>query len=397
MGPLEGLKILDLGTMMAGPYAATFLADLGADVIKVEHPKMGDHSRQFGPRKEGVALFWKSIGRNKRSITLDLSKPRGQELLRRLAAQVDVIIENFRPGTLEKWNVGYEELKRINPRLIMQRTSGFGYGGPYTPYPGFGTLVEAMSGFAHVTGSPDGPPTLPQFALADGIAAIWGAMGVLAAVYQRDVRGGPGQWIDNPLYEPIMRIMEVMLLEYDQTGHVRQRLGNRIPDAAPRGAYETAEKGRWVALSGSAQAAAMRVFRAIGREDLAEDPRLQDNQGRVKHVDLIDQALADWIGRHTLEEALETFRACDAPAAPVYDAAGIFADPHFRARQTLVEVPDRELGSITMMNVGPRFSEAETAIRFTGPALGEHNREVYADWLGLSDEELEGLRAEGVI
>lgn len=397
MGPLEGVRVLDVGTLFAGPLSATLLADMGAEVIKVEHPRKGDTARGFGPQKDGVGVYWKSLARSKRCITLDLSKPQGQELFLRLAEHVDVVIENFRPGTLERWNVGWDALERVNPGLVLLRTSAFGPGGPYRDLPGYGTLAEAMSGFAHVTGSPDGPPTLPQLPLADGIAAVFGAMAIVAALYHRDARGGSGQWIDNPISEPILRVMELMLCEYDQLGIVRQRQGNHIPDSAPRGAYETRERGRWVALSGSSDETARRVFAAIGRHDLLDDPELKTNQGRVANGERISAAIGEWIGRHTVEETVERFRAVDAPAAPVYDSAGIFTDPHFRTRETLVEVPDEDFGTVTVLNVTPRFSATPGGIRFTGPARAAHNDDVYAELLGLDAETLDALRVDGVI
>jgi len=244
MGPLEGVRILDVGTLFAGPLSATLLADLGADVVKVEHPRKGDTARTFGPQKDGKGVYWKSLARNKRCVTLDLSRPKGQGLFLDLVRNVDVVIENFRPGTLERWNVGWDAIESVNPRAVLLRTSAFGPGGPYSGFPGYGTLAEAMSGFAHVTGDPDGPPTLPQMPVADGVAGLFGAVGILAALYRRDAGGGSGQWIDNTIYEPITRLMELMLCEYDQLGTVRQRQGNLIPDSSPRGAYETSEPGR---------------------------------------------------------------------------------------------------------------------------------------------------------
>lgn len=397
MGPLEGLRLLDVGNLAAGPWTGTFLADLGADVIKVEHPEHGDAARWFGPRADGQSLFWKTMARNKRCITLNLSRPKGQELLKRLVADSDVLVENYRAGTLDRWNLGWDVLKEVNPGLVMVRTSGFGQDGPYSGYPGFGTLAESMSGFAHVTGEPDGPPQLPQFPLADGLAALVGAIGALAGVYHRAVGGGSGQWIDNTLYEPLMRLMELMAVEYAQLGIVRQRTGNRIKDTVPRGAYETVEPGRWVALSGSNPATASRIFRAIEREDLLDDPRLADNQGRIQHADLVDAALAEWIGKHTVDEVLARFREADAPVAPIYDMAGIFSDPHFQQRRSHITVPDDDLGEITVQNVMPRFSETPGGVRFTGPDKGAHNEEIFVDRLGLSREELDALRAEGVL
>lgn len=397
MGPLEGVRILDVGTLFAGPMSATLCADLGADVIKAEHPVKGDTARTFGPQKDGQGVYWKSLARNKRCITLNLSHPEGQRLFLELARHVDVIIENFRPQTLERWNVGWETLHEVNPDLVLLRTSGFGPGGPYSGYPGYGTLAEAMSGFAHATGSPDGPPTLPQLPIADGIAGIAGALGVVSALYHRDARGGGGQWIDNTIYEPIMRLMELMLCEYDQLGTVRQRQGNRIPDSSPRGAYETAEPGRWVALSGSSTETAQRIFLAIGREDLANDPRLATNKGRVAGADRINAAVEEWISQHSLDEVLERFREADAPIAPIYDSEGIFNDPHFLSRESIVSVPDEDFGTVTVQNVMPRLSATPGKIRFSGPAKGAHNHDVYVGLLKLGEDEVQALHDEGAI
>jgi crotonobetainyl-CoA:carnitine CoA-transferase CaiB-like acyl-CoA transferase len=277
------------------------------------------------------------------------------------------------------------------------RTSGFGQEGPYSVYPGFGTLAESMSGFAHVTGEADGPPELPQFPLADGMAAMVGTIGALAGVFNVNKGNGSGQWIDNSLYEPLMRLMELTAMEYAHLGTVRERSGNRIKDTVPRGAFETAEKGRWVALSGSNPATAARIFRAIEREDMLADPRLQDNQGRARHADLVDEALAEWIGRHTVAEVLDRFRRADAPIAPIYDISQIFEDEHFHARQSHVKVPDDDLGEVTMQAVMPRFSETPGAIRFTGPEKGAHNQDVFVDELGLTEGEIAELREQGII
>jgi formyl-CoA transferase len=337
------------------------------------------------------------MARNKKCITLNLGHDRGRDLLKRLAADSDVLVENYRAGTLDRWGLGWNALKEVNPRLVMVRTSGFGQDGPYSSYPGFGTLAESMSGFANITGEEDGPPQLPQFPLADGMAAMVGTIGALAGIYRVKAEGGSGQWIDNSLYEPIMRLMELSAMEYAHLGTVRKRSGNRIKDTVPRGAYKTAEEGRWVALSGSNPATARRILQAIEREDLVNDPRLADNQGRAQHADLVDEALATWIGAHTVAEVLDRFRQADAPIAPIYDIAGVMQDEHFRARQTHVRVPDDELGEVTMQTVMPRFSETPGEIRFAGPNMGAHNDEVYLGRLGLSQTEVDELKAQGTI
>jgi len=395
MGPLEGIRVLDIGNLLAGPWSGTFLGDLGADVIKIEHPEIVDAVRNFGARAEGTGLFWKSAARNKRCITLKLSTPRGREILLELVKTADVLIENYRAGTMEKWGIAFEDLEQVNPNLVMVRTSGFGQTGPYSGNPGFGTLAEAMSGFANVTGENDGPPQLPQMALADGIAALFGTIGALAGLINVK-NGGGGQWIDNALYEGLTRITENMAMEAWYTGVPRQRLGNRIGDLTPRGAYESSEPGKWVALSGGNQATAHRIFKAIGRAEMNEDPRFMDNQSRIKHADLIDEALQDWIGQHTRDEVLKTFREADAPIAPIYTHAELLEDPHFVARETHIMIPDDDLGEVKVQNVMPRFSKTPGSIRFTGPDHGSHNAEVFGE-IGLTQKDLDELKQEGII
>lgn len=395
MGPLDGIRVLDIGNLLAGPWTGTFLADLGADVIKIEHPEIVDPVRNFGARAEGKGLYWKSAGRNKRCITLKLSTPRGREILLELVKTADVVIENYRAGTMEKWGIAFEDLEKVNPNLVMVRTSGFGQQGPYAGFPGFGTLAEAMSGFANITGENDGPPQLPQLPLADGIAALFGTIGALAGLMHVK-NGGGGQWIDNALYEGLMRLTENMAMEAWYTGVPRERLGNRIADTTPRGAYETSEPGKWVALSGSNPATARRIFEAIGRADMNDDPRFMDNQSRIKHADLIDEALQDWIGQHTRDEVLATFREADAPISPIYTHAELLEDPHFVARDTHVMIDDADLGEVKVQNVMPRFSKTPGEIRFSGPDHGAHNLDVFAE-IGLTQKDLDELKQEGVI
>lgn len=395
-GPLAGLRVIDIGQLVAGPMVATFLGDLGAEVIKVEHPVHGDAVRVFGTQVEGQSLYWKTLGRNKRCITLDLSKAGGQQVLKRLVSVSDVLTENFRAGTLERWGLGWESLREHNPDLVVVRTSGFGQDGPYSSRPGFGTLAEAMSGFSYVTGEPDGPPQLPQFPLADGLAALVGTVGALASLRHRDAGGG-GQWVDNALYEPLMRLLELIVLEQSETGRTRTRTGSRMLDVVPRGCYETSDPGRWVALSGSTPATASRILVAIGRHDLATDRRLQNNADRVVNRELIDDALTEWIGRHTLDEALETLSRADAPVGPVYSSKDILEDPHFRHRKTYVELDDPDLGSILLQNVIPRLSETPGQIRHAGKGKGEDNRWALEELLGLRPEEIQALTSEGVI
>ncbi|HEV2460579.1 MAG TPA: CoA transferase, partial [Ktedonobacterales bacterium] len=392
---LEGIRVLDIATMAAAPWAAAYLAELGADVVKIEMPSTGDHQRRWGTPKNGEGLFWKSMSRNKRSITLNLGKPRGAALFKRLAAEADVVIENFRPGTLERWGIGYETLHAINPRLILLRVTGFGQCGPYAPRPGFGTLAESLTGFAHLTGQPGGPPTLPNGPLADGLAGVTGAYAVMVALYWRDAQGGTGQQIDLSLCEPLLRLLEPALMDYAQFGIARGRVGNRSDHVAPRNSYQCGD-GRWVSISASAQSIFERLMDAIGRPELRTDPRFAVNSARVANVDALDEIIGAWIRRHTRDEVLAALQQAEVAVAPIYDIPDIFADPHFDARQSFTAVEDTDLGSMRLVNVVPRFSETPGRVRTTGPTLGSHNAEVYGA-LGLDAGEIETLRHDGVI
>ncbi|HEX8997667.1 MAG TPA: CoA transferase [Ktedonobacterales bacterium] len=392
---LDGVRVLDIATMAAAPWAAAYLAEFGADVLKVEAPVVGDHQRRWGTPKNGEGLSWKSMSRNKRSVTLNLGKPAGAEIFKRLVADVDVVIENFRPGTLERWGIGYETLQAINPRLVLLRVSGFGQTGPYRQRPGFGTLAESLTGFAALTGHPGGPPTLPNMPLADGVAGVTGAFAVMLALYWRDAQGGTGQMIDLSLCEPLLRLIEPALLDYDQFGIVRGRIGNRSDHVAPRNSYQCGD-GRWLSISASAQSIFERLMDAIGRPELRTDPRFAVNAARVQNVDELDEIIGAWLRRHDRDEALQLLEAAQVAAAPVYEVCDIFSDPQFQARQSLIEVADENLGAIRMVNVAPRLSATPGEVRTTGPALGAHNADVYGR-LGLSADEMEQLRQDGVI
>ena len=394
--PLEGLRVLDVATVIGGPGAATRLADFGADVIKVEHPITGDTTRAFGWRVGGVALWWKHLSRNKRPVTLKLSDPRGRDLLLRLAERSDVLIESFRPGTLERWGLGPDQLLSRNPRLVVLRISGFGQTGPYAHRPGFGTLAESLSGFVHMNGDPDGPPLLPPIALADEVAALLGAFAVMVALHYRDRDDGPGQVIDQSLFEGLFGITGPVALAYDRLGLVTGRHGSRLAYVAPRGAFRTADE-RWVAISGTSQSVADRIFAAIERPDLSSDPRFATNEGRLDHVEELDQVIAEWIGGHTLQEVMAAFEAHEAAASPIYDVQQIFADLQYGARGTLVRIPDDDLGEVILPEVQPRLSVSPGRLRHAGLGMGAANRAVYIEDLGLSQEDLDRLRAEGVV
>jgi crotonobetainyl-CoA:carnitine CoA-transferase CaiB-like acyl-CoA transferase len=391
--PLDGITVVDAATLFAGPLAATVLGDFGAEVIKVEHPK-GDPSRSHGYAKDGVGLWWKMLGRNKRCVTLSLSKPEGAELFKKLAREADVVIESFRPGTLERWDLGYEQLSEENPGLVLARVTGFGQFGPYSNRPGFGTIAESMSGFAHVTGQPDGPPTLPPFGLADGIAALATACAILMALRARDATG-KGQVVDLAIIEPIFTVLGPQPIAYDQLGMVQERTGNRSNNNAPRNTYQTKD-GKWVAISTSAQNIAERVMRLVGRPEFIEEPWFQKGSERAKHADELDEAVGSWISERTTDEVVEAFEEANAAITPIYNIADIMQDPQYQALDSIITVDDSELGPIKMQNVLFRLSETPGKVKWSGPRLGEHNEEVYGE-LGIDEERLEELAEKGVV
>ena len=395
---LEGLKILDTSQLFAGAMPATLMGDFGAEVIKVEHPKYGDNLRSVGAVKDGVPLAWKFHSRNKKCITLDLGSPEGGEIFKRLVKDTDILIEAFRPGTMERWGLGYEDLKAVNPRLIMVRVSGFGQTGPYKSRPGFGTLAEAMSGFVHITGQPDGPPTLPPLALADGIAGLFGLFGAMFAVYYRDVAGaGVGQEIDVSLYEPMSFILGAQPLAYDQTGIIQNRRGNRSGGGGPRNLYLCSD-GKWVALSATTQSIARRVMQLVGGDELADDPRYATPAARAQHADEVDALVTEWIRQYPRETVLERFEQAQAAIGPVYNIAEFMEDPQAKSRESIVPVEDPDLGTIRMQNTFPLMSQTPGKIRFTGPTeMGAHNHEIYAERLGMSEDDVQRLKQEGII
>ena len=394
-GPLVGLKVIDLGMLFAGPLVATNLADLGADVIKIEPPK-GEEVRKIGRFKNGESLWWRVVARNKTLVTVDISKPAGAEIAKRLARTADVLIENFRPGRIKEWGLGYDTLAAGNPGLVMLHISGYGQEGPYSDRPGMGTLAEAFSGFAHVTGEADGPPTLPPFPFADGVAAMSGTYAVLAALYARERNGGLGDEIDLSLYEPLLSLMGAMVIDYDQLGVNMKRKGNRSTWTVPRNAYRTQDE-RWVVVSAAANSIAQRLFRAIGRDDMADDPGLATNPQRVKRLEECDGVIAKWIAGHTLEETLQRFHDFDVVAGPIYDVAQISADPHVQHRGTLVEVEDPVLGTVRLQNVVPRFRRSPGRIRWPGKSgIGADTRTVLTD-LGYSSDDIDRLESAGII
>jgi crotonobetainyl-CoA:carnitine CoA-transferase CaiB-like acyl-CoA transferase len=394
MKPLTGLRVIELATLFAGPLAGTFLGDFGAEVTKVEHPVKPDPSRGHGASKDGIGLWWKVIGRNKRAITLDLSAPAGQELLLRLVADADVVIENFRPGTLERWNLSYERLAAVNPEIVLARVTGFGQTGPYARRPGFGTLAEAMSGFAALTGEPDGPPMLPPFGLADGIAALATAYAIMVALEARRATGH-GQVVDLAIIEPILMLLGPQISAFDQLGAVQPRTGNRSVNNAPRNLYRTADDA-WVAVSTSSQSIAERVMTLVGRADVITQPWFATGRTRAEHADELDAAVAGWVAGHTLAETVAAFEKAEAAIAPIYDVRDIVADPQYAALGTVATVADDDLGELRMQNQLFRLSATPGEIRWAGRAHGRDTDVVLTE-LGLSGEQIEKLRAERVI
>jgi len=394
--PLEGLRVVDAATLAAGPMVATMLGEFGAEVVKVEQPGVGDPLRTWGDQCDGVGLFWKSMSRNKQCVTMDLRSEDGQDLFHRLLAKSDVLVVNNRPSALAAWGLDYDSVHRRHPQLVMLHVSGYGAGGDKSDRPGFGTLAEAMSGFAHVTGQPDGPPTLPPFFLADGVAAQSATAAVMMALYHRDLHGGGGQLVDVNLIEPLARLIETSTLAFSHLGKVPGRVGNLLPASAPRNAYRTAD-GKWLAISSASPNIALRVFRAIDRPDLADNPAYADPVERQRRAVEVDGLVAGWIADRTLAEAMAVFERGEVAAAPVYDAQQLLADEHLRARGSFVSVDDPDLGAMTVQAPVARLSETPGRVEHLGRALGADNERVLVGLLGVEPDRLAALRAAGTI
>lgn len=391
--PLAGFKVLDISNFLAAPMCAMFLADFGAEVIKVERPGHGDEVRYWGENKDGVGLYFKVLGRGKKSLELDLRTPFGVEVVKRLVAECDVVLENYRTGTLEKWGLGWDVLSAINPRLVLVRVTGFGQSGPNRHRPGFGTLAEAYAGFVHVNGEPDRPPLLPGFGLADSTTGLMAAFLTSTALHEVG-RSGKGQVIDLAIYETLLTLLGPQIINYDQLGLVQERNGSRLPFTAPRNTYRCRD-GLYVSMAGSAQSIFERICAALGIEHVLDDPRFATNRARLTNAKALDEQLQAGIETFDRADLLERFVALDATAAPVNSVADIMADPHVQARENVVAVFDRELGGmVQMQNVVGKLSRTPGRIDRAGPILGEHNREILIDQLGYSEE---ALRAEGIM
>jgi crotonobetainyl-CoA:carnitine CoA-transferase CaiB-like acyl-CoA transferase len=394
-GPLAGLRVIDAAVLFAGPVIGTLLADFGADVIKVEHPK-GDALRTLGWQKDGVSLWWAFVNRNKRLVSIDFGEPEGAALLKELVRDADVLIESFRPGTFERWGLGPDVLQAINPRLVMVRCSGYGQTGPYSPRPGFGTVAESISGFAHINGQPDGPPTLPPFALGDGVASLFGTFATMFALWHRDVHDAPGQIVDLAIYEPLFWLLGPQSLVYDQLGRVQGRTGSSTDWTAPRNAYRTRD-GRWLGLSASSQSIAERVMRLVGHPEVIDEPWFGDHNGRVENQALLDRYIGEWIEQREYEEVATAFEAQHAVIGPIYSIADIFDDPQYIARDTITTVDDPKLGRARVQNAVPRLSATPGRVRHLGGDLGQDNLAVLVGELGRTLEDIERLRRAGIV
>ena len=395
-GPLTDVRVLEMGQLLAGPFCGQLLADFGADVIKFEQPEIGDPMRQWGREKpHGKSLWWPVVARNKKSATLNLRTEEGQTIIRDLVAQSDVLLENFRPGTLERWNLSYEELSAINPRLIMVRVTGFGQTGPYSKRAGYGAIGEAMGGLRHVVGDPSTPPSRMGISIGDELAAVYATMGTLMALHARE-RTGRGQVVDSAIYEAVLGMMESLITEYDQAGYVRERTGAVLPNVSPSNVFPTRD-GKLMLIAANQDTVFKRLAAAMGRPELAEDERYATHSARGRHMRELDGLIADWtvtIDREDLEEILNEH---GVPCGLIYRPPEMLADPHFQAREAIVDVPDPVFGSLKMQNVAPRLSATPGEIRHGGPELGADNDYVYKELLDIAEGTLEDYRQRGII
>ena len=395
-GPLEGIRVVEMGSLLAGPFCGQLLGDFGAEVVKVEPPGKGDPMREWGAKKDGVGLWWPVIARNKKSVTLNLREPDGQEVAKRLIASADVLVENFRPGTLERWGLDYDTLSERNPGLVMARVSGFGQTGPYSRRAGFGSVGEAVGGLRYIVGEPGRPPVRVGIALGDALAGTLSALGVLMALYRRDARGGTGQVIDVGIYEAVLAYMECMIPEYALAGKVRERTGAWLPGVAPSNIYPSADR-EWLVLGANVDKVFARLAGAMGRAELAEDRRFATHAARGEHAEELDGLIAEWTSRHPIAELVEILDRAGVPASKIFTAADMLSDPQFAARENIVQVDDPRIGPVPMQNVVPRMSASPGSVRSTGPALGAHNAEVLTKILGISERELEALGQSGIV
>lgn len=395
--PLAGVRVVEMGSLLAGPFCGQLLGDYGAEVIKVEPPGKGDPMRQWGRhRKNDKTLWWPIIARNKKSVTLNLREEDGQEIARKLIATADIVVENFRPGTMEKWGLGYEDLSRENPGLVMVRVSGYGQTGPYSQRAGFGSIGEAMGGIRHVTGFPEMPPPRVGISLGDSLAATFGALGAVAALYNREANDGRGQVVDVGIYEAVLALMESTIPEYALAGNVRERTGTILPFVAPSNTYPTGD-GDYVVIGANADTVFGRFAEALGHPEWAEDERYATHHARGENQRELDDRISAWTGERSVDEVLEVMAEAGVPAGKVFTAKDMMEDPHYAARENVVTINDSEIGPFPMQNVVPRLTGTPGKVRWTGPALGQHNDEVYGEVLKMSEEEQAELRERGII
>lgn len=393
--PLAGIRVLELGNMIAAPFCARILAEFGAEVVKIEDPKGGDQLRQWRKMYKGTSLWWLAQARNKKSVTVDLRTAAGQEVARRLALRSDIVIENFRPGTLERWGIGYEALRAQHPGMIMVRLTGYGQTGPYKDRPGFGVIGEAMGGMRYITGYPDRPPVRMGISIGDTIAALYGAIGALIALHHRKVNGGTGQMIDLALYEAVFGVMESLVPEFDVLGFVRERAGNALPGIVPSNTYATRD-GKFVIIGANGDKIFKRFMTAIGRADLAADASLATNEGRVARTEELDRVIGEWVAALDLEQVLDVLDAAEVPSGKIYDARDILRDPHYAARAMIEQHRLSDGQGVKLPAIVPKLSATPGRTRWLGPKLGEHTREVLAE-LGYDEAQCAELRAAGVI
>lgn len=395
-GPLSDLRVIELGTLLAGPFCGQLLGDMGAEVIKIEPPNQGDPMRVWGREKaHGKSLWWPVVARNKKAITLDLRQAEGQRILHELVGKADFLLENFRPGTLEKWNCGWEQLSRVNPRLIMIRVSGFGQTGPYAKQAGFGAIGEAMGGLRYVVGDPSTPPSRMGISIGDSLAATFACVGALSALHYREATGR-GQVVDSAIYEAVLNMMESLITEYDKAGYIRERTGAILPNVAPSNVYPTKD-GQMVLIAANQDTVFSRLAEAMGQPELCRNPKYATHTARGTNQAELDELVGRWTSTRTREEVLKLMEQHGVPAGLIYRAPEMLEDPHFKARQAIISTPHPDFGELRMQNVAPKLSETPGGVRAPSPQLGEHNEEVYMGLLGMSRERFEQLRGARVI
>jgi formyl-CoA transferase len=394
-GPLSDLRVIEMGTLLAGPFCGQLLGDMGAEVVKVEPPNQGDPMRVWGRQKAGEpSLWWPVVARNKKAVTLDMRQEEGQSILKDLVKKADFLLENFRPGTMEKWGCGYTELAAINPRLIMIRVSGFGQTGPYSRQAGFGAIGEAMGGLRYVVGDPSTPPSRMGISIGDSLAATFACVGALSALHYREVTG-QGQVVDSAIYEAVLNMMESLITEYDKTGYIRERTGAILPNVAPSNVYPT--KDGLVLIAANQDTVFGRLCEAMEQPELAKNPRYVNHQARGANQKELDERVGSWTATLTTRAVLDLMDKFGVPAGQIYRAPEMLEDPHFKAREAIVSVPHPHFGTLRMQNVAPKLSETPGGVRSPSPGLGEHNEEIYMGLLGMSRERFAELQARKVI